>query len=144
MNTKRIWQILGVLVLVLTFIGFFTFTNPSQTPDREDTSQIQNQTGTVSLTVEGLYQGKQTPVSSDETVLQILLALNARDPAMKLSTKEYSGLGTLVDGMGILKNGTDQKYWQYKVDGVMPQIGADAYTLKNGDSIEWFFDISQQ
>ena len=39
-------------------------------------------------------------------------------------------------------NGTDEKYWQYLVDGIMPQIGADQYILKDGESIEWNFEKS--
>ncbi len=101
-------------------------------------------TNEVTLTIEGLYQNKQITISLDETGLQVLQTLNVQDPQLALSTKEYAGLGTLVDGMYGKKNGTDQKYWQYKVNGVMPQVGADAYKLKSGDRIEWLFGASQQ
>ena len=30
------------------------------------------------------------------------------------------------------------------MNGAMPQIGADAYKLKSGDSVEWFFAASQE
>ncbi len=102
------------------------------------------QAGEISLSIQDMYAGKHVSISEGETVLQVLEALNAEDRKLQLSTKTYSGLGTLVVGMATDKNGTEKKYWQYKVNGIMPQIGADAYTLKNGDFIEWFFAASQE
>ncbi len=107
-------------------------------------SETQTNTETVLLSIDGLYTGKQIVISKGETVLGVLQAMNAVDPKIQLSTKTYSGLGTLVDGIGANKNGTDKKYWQYKVNGVMPQIGAGQYKLHAGDSIDWIFTESQE
>jgi hypothetical protein len=84
------------------------------------------------------------PITEQETMLEVLKALDKQDAALKLSTKDYPDMGTLILAMNNQTNGTEKKYWQYKVNGVMPQIGAGSYKLHNGDSVEWFFTTSQQ
>jgi hypothetical protein len=130
------WQIVGGAALVLVFVaGLSVYT--SQTPVST------GQSGTISLTVEGLYSDTPVPITGGETVLQMLQAYDAESPELQLSTKEYAGLGTLVTGMAGKENGTDKKYWQYTVNAVMPQTGADQLELKNGDSVKWFFEESE-
>jgi hypothetical protein len=114
-----------------------------QTPRKIQTA-AQPQTASISLSIESLYKDRQVFVSADETVLQALQGLATQDPQLQLTTKEYSGLGALVTGMHGLQNGTDKKYWQYKVNDVMPQVGAGDYKLKNGDRVEWSFGASQE
>lgn len=142
MNTKLLWKIVWLIVgaaLVLT-IGF-GFANWASAPTQ--ISQLP-QTQTISLTVQGVYTDKQVTISLDETALQVLQMQNAQDPALQLSTKDYAGMGTLVEGMHGMTNGTGKNYWQYKVNGVMPEVGAGALQLKSGDSVEWFFTSSQE
>ena len=134
--------ITGVLLLALVAV---VFVYTSQTPTTaQPTNQEAPRTNGVLLSIQGLYVHKQVETTSEETVLEVLQTLNAADPQLQLSTKTYPGLGVLVDGMYGMKNGDNKKYWQYKVNGVMPQIGADAYTLKDGDAVEWSFGPSQE
>ena len=114
-----------------------------QTLERTAPDTVQS-TPSISLTIAGLYTRKEIPLAKDATVLNMLQTLTASDPSLALTTKEYTGLGTLVVSMHGLKNGTNGNYWQYRVNGVMPQVGAGAYALKAGDSVEWFFGPSQQ
>ena len=132
--------ILGVLGVAIVG-GLTLYTNWKFTPTAP---VVQNQSENVSLTIQGLYAEKQESISADETVLQVLEAANVQDSSIRLETKDYPSMGVLVTGIGTLKNGTEKKYWQYKVNGVMPQIGADQYKLKAGDSIEWLFTDSQE
>jgi hypothetical protein len=101
-------------------------------------------TTSITLAIQDLYADKSIELASGETVLAMLQKLNAHDPAVALDTKTYAGMGTLVTQLGIHKNGDEGKYWQYKVNGVMPQIGADAYALKGGERVEWLFTTSQE
>jgi hypothetical protein len=144
MNIKKGWQLVGAIagVVLALGVGFAVFLGRVSAPT-QPVAQVP-QAGMVSLTIGGLYENKQVSVSLDETVLQVLQKLDAQDPNLRLSIKEYVGMGALVEGMHGIKNGTDKKYWQYKVNGVMPQVGAGALPLKNGDSIEWFFASSQE
>jgi len=143
MSKKRIWQILGAssmsFVLVL---GFSVFIDRDQN-FHDVQSRETPQTITVSLIIEDLYAGKPLSVSSGDTVLEVLQALDAEDSRLRLTTKEYSGLGILIESMNGKTNGTNDEYWQYKVGGVMPQIGADKLELKDRDSVEWYFDKSE-
>lgn len=133
--------IVGALVFALAAMAF-VYT--SQPPTEQTPAQQATQSSTVTLTIQSLYTNKPAKVAPDETVLEVLQGLNTQGPELALTTKEYAGMGTLVTGMHGLINGADKKYWQYKVNGIMPQIGAGDYKLKNGDSVEWFFGASQE
>ena len=47
----------------------------------------------------------------------------------------------LIDSINGDVNGEDGKYWQYYVNEDIPMIGADKYTVSNGDYIEWRFEV---
>lgn len=143
MNLKRNWQIIGAIVTILVLLAGIALVQNSQTPKQVQTTD-QSQTSSISVSIQSLYQSKQVSISAGTTVLQVLQTLNTGDPQMQLSTKEYSGVGVLVTSMHGFENGTDKKYWQYKVNDVMPQVGAGDYKLKNGDRVEWFFGASQE
>jgi hypothetical protein len=142
MNKKIIWQIVGVgAVAVILLLGVSAITERNNAPNgpAQEVSQAQS----ASVTIEGLYVNKSIEFSSPKTVLDLLKQLDTQDKEVRLVTKEYSGLGILVEGIGDKANGTDGKYWQYKVNGVMPQVGADKLEIKSGDTIEWYFDESE-
>ena len=139
---KNILKFSLLTVLALSLIGGVSFLINQTKPSPAQVSETQKTT--ISLSIQDVYEGKQIAIAEGKTVLAMLEKLNAEDTKLQLSTKSYTGLGTLIDGLGIHKNGTDKKYWQYKVNGVMPQIGADQYILKAGDSIEWFFATSKE
>jgi len=143
MNTKLVWKIVGAGVLVAVVAVVFFYADVAQAP-KQGTEIDTPTTSTVTLSIEGLYTDKKVSVASGWTLLQVLQELNTKDSAMQLAIKEYAGLGALVEGMGSLHNGDSGKYWQYKVNGVMPQIGADAYVLKDGEMAEWFFGTSEE
>lgn len=73
-----------------------------------------------------------------QTVLDILKQLT-QDNNITLELKDYAGLGTMVNKIGELTNGQDNKYWQYYINDQYSQTGADKYQLKNNDIIEWRF-----
>ena len=58
-------------------------------------------------------------------------------------TKEYAGMGTLVEKIGDDENGTGGKYWMYYVNGAFALVGADAYVVQEGDVVEWKFELPQ-
>lgn len=135
-----VWS--AVLVLALA-LGVFVYTDKASAPTQSAT-QTATHMVRVSLTVDGLYTAKQIEVEQGKSVLDTLQMLNIADPQLQLVIKEYAGMGTLVVGMHGVTNGAGKKYWQYKVNGVMPQVGADQLKLKDGDSVDWFFGESQQ
>lgn len=143
---KKDFLKLSILVIVAFVVvgGLFLYT-PTLTSTPPTTELLpQTRSQTISLSVQDLYNEKLVPITEKETALAVLERLSAEDSDVMLKTKDYAGMGTLVESIGVHKNGEDKKYWQYKVNGVMPQIGAGAYELMPGDKVEWFFENSQQ
>jgi hypothetical protein len=56
-----------------------------------------------------------------------------------VETKD-SSYGPYVDSINGVKGGEGGKYWAFYVNGSLAQQGADAYTTKTGDNIEWKFE----
>ena len=48
---------------------------------------------------------------------------------------------TLINSINNDVGGTTGKYWQYYVNGELPDIGADKYGIINGDSLQWIFEV---
>jgi hypothetical protein len=51
---------------------------------------------------------------------------------------EFS-FGLLVCGVGGSNAGGSSSFWLYKVNHVSPEVSADAFTVKSGDDVLWFF-----
>ena len=98
----------------------------------------------VSLSIQGLYADIPVAITTNESLLALLQALDTQDPQLHLKIQDYSGLGALITSMHGLTNGTNKQYWQYKINSVEPQIGASGYILKSGDKVDWYFGPSQQ
>lgn len=79
--------------------------------------------------------------SADDTVFSLLSAMSKKEN-FSLESKEYKGMGVLVESIDGIKNGTDNKYWQYWINGNLPMVSADQKEVKNGDRIEWRFDVA--
>ena len=143
MNKKTIWSIIGAGAIVgLTLFGLTYITEQPRT-QQEERAHTQDEAHYISLSIQDLQTYETLSISEDQTLLDVLTELNIADPNLQLTTKEYPGLGTLVESMAGKANGTDNKYWQYKVNGVMPQVGADHYKLVDGDTVEWSFVASE-
>lgn len=142
MKRKVIYFTLVALLLAVT-AGVVLYTERSPLPQQHETGET-SPIGNITLTIQGEYENKSISILSNTTLLELLQTQNAEDSELQLDTKEYAGLGTLIESMYGYKNGTDGKYWQYKVNDVMPQIGADKYILKPGDAVQWFFGASQE
>ena len=142
MNKNSVKQLLGIGVLILVLFLGLSYLSNRNAPAPESVRIETPQTDTISLTIEGLFDHRTVSISEGQTVLGVLKSLDESDPNVHVVTKEYSGLGTLVERIGEKTNGEDNKYWQYTVNGVMPQIGADALELVNGDTLEWHFSES--
>lgn len=48
---------------------------------------------------------------------------------------------TLINSINNAVGGTDGKYWQYYVNGQLPNVGADKCILTNGDLLKWSFEV---
>lgn len=134
-------------ILILVVLTLLLVLGLSAYRDQEEVSpdpleQELMQVGEISLTVEGLYENKTVEIYSNDTVLSVLERLNEMDNELALVTKEYSGLGYLVEDMAGMLNGEENKYWQYEVNGEMPQVGANNFVLDDNDKVRWHFSRS--
>lgn len=129
-----------VLTLFVFVLGYLNF-NHAEAP--EITESLPQNDITISLSVADRYTNSEFTANEGDVVLDALESLDVIDPEMQLTTEYYEGLGMLVTGMYGLENGADGNYWQYEVNGVMPQIGAGAYALTASDTVQWNFTESQ-
>ena len=113
-------------------------TNNTYVPQETQTASTTEEVETITLSVEGMYDAA-TEIVAGETLLELLVRLDAGDVELGLTTQDYGDMGVLVTGMGGRINGADGNYWQYQVNGATPMVGADTYELQDGDVILWQF-----
>ena len=72
----------------------------------------------------------------------LLEAANSANLAVKTTYYgEYDSI--FVDSIGSYVGGDNNRYWQYYVNGEYATVGPDKMIIKNGDVIEWRFEIIQ-
>lgn len=92
------------------------------------------------VTVEKVLPEVRVEIPASTTALELLTSLSEQH-GFTLRTKEYVGLGSLVELIGMYENGMDGKYWQYYVNGALAPVGASAYEVHSGDIVVWKFTI---
>jgi hypothetical protein len=80
--------------------------------------------------------------SENSTVFSLLEKLSAKEN-FKIDFTVYQEMGVLIKSIDGVENGTDNKYWQYWVNGELPMVAADKKEVKTGDKIEWEFATIQ-
>ena len=101
-----------------------------------------------SITIDFIFD-KETPVSLQypySIINENLLAATtkiAQKQNWLIDSEDYGELGVLITQIKDLKNGQNQKYWQYSINGQMPMVSVDKYFLQPNDHIEWKFDKSE-
>jgi len=76
--------------------------------------------------------------SESLTALSLLEELAQREN-FKIEFTIYGGSGALVESIDGVRNGTDNKYWQYWLNEELPMTAADKKEIKGGDKVEWKF-----
>ena len=80
-------------------------------------------------------------IDKKATAFSVLEKAAQENGIMLINTK--SSAGTMVQSIQEVKNGTDNQYWMYYVNGEMPMVSVDQQTVKAGDKIEFRFEKSQ-
>jgi hypothetical protein len=86
----------------------------------------------------GKIISSELTISKDSTIFSLLEDLSKKEN-FKIESKEYKDMGILVESIDGIKNGTDNKYWQYWVNNELPMVAADKKEVKKGDKVEWKF-----
>jgi len=79
--------------------------------------------------------------SEDSTVFSLLEELSQREN-FEVESTLYEGMGVFVESIDGVRNGTQDKYWQYWVNNELPQVASDKMQIKKNDVIEWRFEAS--
>lgn len=87
---------------------------------------------------EGNLKTYQIIPAENSTVFPLLEELAKREN-FKVESKVYEGMGVFVESIDGVKNGTENKYWQYWVNRELPMVAADKKEVKGGDKVEWKF-----
>ena len=102
-----------------------------------------------SITIDFIFD-KETPVSLQypysvekaENLLTVTENLAAQQ-GWEIDSEDYDDLGILITQIKDLKNGQNQKYWQYYINEAMPMVSVDNYFPQKNDNIKWIFDKSE-
>jgi len=151
LNSRNAWIILLALAVGMIY---FTTTEYRET-GKEIDALIQKEIANSSVIGQS-NQGKalyaidfgdgevktfQIALSEKSTVFSLLENL-AEGENFKIETKEYEGMGVLVESIDGVKNGTANQYWQYWVNNELPMVAADKKEVRGGDKVEWKFGSS--
>jgi hypothetical protein len=79
-------------------------------------------------------------ITSNTTAFD-LLEKGTESLGLRLETKQYD-FGILVDKIGLLKNGQNDSYWIYYVNGQAPDVASDKKILTPGDNVKFKFEES--
>lgn len=152
LNSKLVFLILGLLVIGTIYL----VEKESLSTEKEINNLIQKETasseGMVGQIVqervlyainkgEGDVVSYQIILSENSTVFSLLEELAKREK-FKIEFTIYKEMGVLVESIDGVRNGTDNKYWQYWVNGELPMVAADKKEIKEGDKVEWKFASS--
>ena len=114
---------------------------PDETQEPTDPPEPPVEEGaTVNISVKGyrgksIVRNKEVEIQDGDTVLDILKkVLNEAGKDYKIR----NGYVISIDGLAEKDKGVNSG-WMYNIDGKTPDEGADSYSLRGGEDIEWFY-----
>jgi len=152
LNSKLNLKLVGIILAIL-FLGTIYFTEREYALTQKEIEKIQKETAVLETKTREIVQEKvtyiidkgegnvnfyQITLSRKSTVFSLLEELS-KEKNFPIEFKTYEGMGIFVESIAGIKNGTDNKYWQYWVNGELPMVAADKKEVKKGDKVEWKF-----
>jgi len=77
-------------------------------------------------------------VDGTKNLLQVMEE-SLRENEIIFTYESYPGIGELVTQIGGKKNGDENKYWQFWINGEYSMVGVSSYMVMGGDLIKWKF-----
>lgn len=139
---KKIYFIIPLTLLIIALFVFISRNNDITRSKINSKNVLTATTDTLQIT-QSINTGKTPHLTNTLTVKTGTTALDILTKSQKVIIKDTS-LGKLVDSIDDVKNGTDNKYWIFYINGKQASIGADKYKLQNNDSIEWRFQTYEE
>lgn len=125
--------VVTILALALTGAGCFTTTVQTDTTENAAVKEI---AATLRLDAgEGSVVSYGATIPENATAL-VFLKTMSEEKQFTVQTKEYEGLGELVDGING-KTGAANEFWLFLINGTAATVGAGSYTVLEGDTIEF-------
>ena len=149
-STKKIVSIIFLVVFSLAIAGggiYFLTQQSAQLPKKEvaDDSTPKAPLATKDI-IYKINNGQEIKsfnldLTASSTVFSVLQDV-AKKENFAVIFKAYPDMGVLVESIGGVAGGTDNKYWQYWVNDVLGDVASDKKFLKPGDKVEWKFDTA--
>lgn len=142
MNLKKILLVVFFFVLLgsILFLDRNFFFKEELVPSTSE-NVIGRVPYIINKGVGGEINQYQIEIEEDSTIFSLLKELSKRE-SFDITFTEYD-FGVFVESIDGYKNGTDNKYWQYWVNDKLGEVAADKKQVKDGDKIEWKFELSQ-
>lgn len=145
-NKKILIVIFVAVISVILGCGAIAYKTYWSKPSLDKSSTFENDFQDKVLYIinygEENINGYQIDASENSTVFSLLEKL-ARRENFKIETVFYPEMGIFVKSIGEAEGGTDNKWWQYWVNGNLGEVAADKKEMKAGDTIEWKFEAPQ-
>jgi hypothetical protein len=141
LTTKK--HALKIIVPVLIFfcgaLAGFAIASPQQatTAARGEVVSIMVDSGVGDI----IIFNDLTPLEGETLFALTRRAVQAKNIAF--GYKDYAGLGAFVTQIGPAIESSNGAYWQFWVNNVYAQAGADLYEVQPGDVIVWKFTSSK-
>jgi len=142
---KKTNIIIGITIIILAILGLIIFFN------KDNLFISQREVGTPEIKIKEkvsliIDYGENTPLVVNSEFEEGMTAFSllkekVGELNLNLETKTYD-MGVFIETIGDKKNGQDEKYWMYYVNGELSMIAADKKELNPGDKIEFKFEKS--
>jgi len=150
METKKHLKIILIIVFVFLtflFVVYLKYQYSLKSQQKLQILKLQNENNyNINLLIDFGDGNKQEinniTVKQSDNLLLVIQELS-KTTIKNIETQNYGNMGVLLTSINNYKNGTDNKYWQYYINGEQPMISMDKYILSNNDFIELKFIKSQ-
>lgn len=136
--------LLFFIAVVILFSGILYFQNTDSNSSTDlSTTTLENSSETFEITQVINFGNDVPPESSTVQAQQGKTALELLQSSKNVEVKEFD-FGTLVESIDGYKNGTENKYWSYYVNGKEANVGASEYQVQANDEIRWEFKAYEE
>lgn len=142
---KRLLAVVAIIGLIV--VGGLLYFLPAPQPPSAPAAGGQETARNLSVEIRSPNESKTYEIACEPSTCNLTpfsaLQKIGEDDTIAMQFKTYEGLGTMVTALSGLKNGQDNKYWVYEVNGAKVPVAADQYALHPGDRLLWKFVIPE-
>lgn len=133
-----------LLIALAVIVGIYALQNEDgSSPDgRPVTATMSIAFGQARSNTTFTYENL-TVTGENATVYGLTMAA-AEEGSFNVDTTYYGQYDSLlIDGIDGVANGQNNSYWQYTVNNMAGNVGADKRSIQDGDRVTWTFTESQ-